>query len=54
MTNLEEFWAYNNDLTGTIPEQLGSLTHLTVLALDENKLSGYIPTELEQFSTTEP
>ena len=48
MTNLEEFWAYNNDLTRTIPEQLGSLTHLTVLALDENKLSGYIPTELEQ------
>jgi len=54
MTNLEEFWAYNNDVTGPIPEQLGSLTYLTVLALDENKLSGCILTELEQFSATEP
>jgi LysM repeat protein len=36
----------NNNLIGTLPSQLGSLTNLTVLNLASNQLSGTIPTEL--------
>ena len=34
-----------NQLTGTIPAELGSLTSLTALYLDQNQLSGTIPAE---------
>ena len=35
-----------NELTGSIPPELGSLTHLRVLDLGMNQLSGLIPPEL--------
>ena len=35
-----------NDLTGTIPTELGALTSLQWLTLDKNQLTGTIPTEL--------
>lgn len=35
-----------NQLTGSIPTQLGSLTRLTVLALQSNQLTGAIPASL--------
>jgi len=35
-----------NQLTGSIPTQLGNLTRLTVLALQSNRLTGAIPASL--------
>ena len=35
-----------NDLVGSLPSQLGLLTHLTDLVLHANRLSGSIPTQL--------
>ena len=37
---------YANNLTGTLPAELGVLTDLTFLGLDENQLTGSIPPEL--------
>ena len=42
-----------NNLTGTIPPQLGQLTELTQLFLDMNQLKGGIPPELGQLSNLE-
>ena len=39
------YLAYNQ-LTGSIPAELGSLTHLTDLYLASNQLTGSIPAEL--------
>jgi len=37
---------YNNNLTGTIPSQIGNLIHCEFLSLANNALSGNIPNEL--------
>ncbi len=39
-----------NGLAGTIPSELGELTHLTSLSFSENKLSGAIPIEIANLS----
>ena len=41
---------YNNNLTGSIPTQLGNLSELEVLHLNHNKLTGSIPTEIGNLS----
>ncbi len=40
----------NNNLTGTIPPELGGLDNLFILYLSENRLSGTIPAELSKFT----
>ena len=40
----------NNQLTGTIPSELGGLTNLQGLALDNNLLTGTIPAALDRLS----
>ena len=42
-----------NQLTGTIPTELGSLSYLEVLDLDGNQLTGTIPSELGSLSNLE-
>ena len=37
----------NNDLSGEIPPELGSLANLTDLLLQDNALSGCVPGSLE-------
>ena len=37
---------YDNDLTGSIPPEIGNLTNLTVLNLSYNQLTGSIPPEI--------
>jgi len=44
---------YRNELSGTIPTELGLLTNLANLDLDSNSLSGAIPSELSTITNVE-
>ncbi len=44
---------FDNALTGSIPEELGSLSNLEVLSLTRNELTGSIPEALESLSNLE-
>ena len=47
LTNIESFFQfYMNEITGTIPTELGKMTRLREIAMSVNKLSGDIPSEL--------
>ena len=37
---------YNNQLTGSIPPEIGNLTNLTYMNLGSNQLTGSIPSEI--------
>ena len=51
LQNLQTFWSYSSDdLVGSIPTQLGSLTNLKSLELHRTSLTGTIPSELGQLS----
>jgi Leucine-rich repeat (LRR) protein len=43
-------WLNNNQLSGSIPQELGRLASLQKLVLDNNQLSGSIPEELRRFA----
>jgi len=45
-TSLVYFYAYRNQLSGTIPESYSSLTHLAELVLDDNLFDGELPTAI--------
>jgi len=44
--NTTELDLYNNQLTGSIPPEVGNLTNLTYLNLGNNQLTGSIPPEI--------
>ena len=44
---------WNNQLSGTMPSELGSLANLRTLALQDNKLTGSIPPELGNLANLE-
>lgn len=44
--HLKQMWLYQNNLVGTIPEELGNLQYLQELEIQNNQLSGSIPPEL--------
>ena len=44
--NTTELNLYNNNLTGSIPSEIGNLTRLTYLYLSNNNLTGPIPSEI--------
>ena len=51
LSNLEQgLYLWQNELTGAIPQQLGSLSSLQELYLGGNQLSGQIPTQLSNLS----
>jgi len=43
LTNLTLLYLYENQLTGSIPSEIGNLTNLTYLKLSSNQLTGEIP-----------
>ena len=51
MSSLVSLYLDNNNLTGSIPPQLGQMSNLELLHLYSNKLSGSIPAELGQLSS---
>jgi Leucine-rich repeat (LRR) protein len=51
--NITEIRLKKNNLTGTIPSELGQLTSMKYLSLDTNKLSGNIPSQLGNLSNLE-
>ena len=44
--NTTELFLNNNQLTGSIPPEIGNLTNLTSLYLYDNQLTGSIPSEI--------
>ena len=44
-------WLHNNQLSGEIPPELGSLSELTWLNLSSNQITGPIPAELGNLSS---
>ncbi|MEN8219915.1 MAG: S8 family serine peptidase [Pseudomonadota bacterium] len=44
--HVSKLWLSENQLTGSIPSELGNFTKLESLGLSENQLTGSIPTEL--------
>ena len=46
-------WLQENELSGEIPPELGSLTNLERLFLYDNQLSGQIPSELSNLANLE-
>ena len=43
---MRRLYLYDNDLTGSVPPQLGKLTALAGLRLNGNDLSGTVPPQL--------
>jgi len=50
LTNLWGLYLYNNEISGSIPPQIGNLSKLQYLALSSNQLTGPIPDELGNLS----
>ncbi len=48
-----ELYLQHNNLTGTIPAEIGQLQHLRLLRLSDNQLSGPIPPEIGQLRSLE-
>tara|TARA_Y100000591_G_scaffold317476_1_gene327229 strand:+ start:784 stop:1110 length:327 start_codon:yes stop_codon:yes gene_type:complete len=46
LTKLERLWLVDNQLTGSIPPEIGNLNDLTSLYLRNNQLTGSIPSEI--------
>jgi Leucine-rich repeat (LRR) protein len=50
LTSLASISLYSNQLTGTIPSEIGFLSQLGVLSLYSNQLTGTIPSEISSLS----
>jgi hypothetical protein len=50
LNSLRYLYLNSNQLTGTIPPELGQLTNLTDISLNSNQLTGTIPPELAQLT----
>ncbi|XP_058071737.1 probable LRR receptor-like serine/threonine-protein kinase At1g56140 [Magnolia sinica] len=51
LVNLEKLWAFDNELTGTIPDFIGSWTKLNLLELHGNAFQGPIPSSLSSLTS---
>ena len=46
MSNMTRFVVFDNDLTGTLPEEFGTMNELDVLSLHQTQMTGVIPQEI--------
>ncbi|MDE2764265.1 MAG: M66 family metalloprotease [Gemmatimonadota bacterium] len=53
LSNLVRLSLYGNNLSGTIPAELGNLSSVVDFWLSENQLSGFLPAELGKLSAVE-
>jgi len=53
LSNLLEFYAYGNELTGELPKELGNLARLQVLSLSNNLFHGHLPEQLNNLVNLE-
>lgn len=53
LSSFHSLYIYNNDLTGSLPSELGLLTDLISLELSENRFSGEVPTQLDGMTSLE-
>ena len=53
MTSLEQLYLYNNQLSGSIPSEIGNLTNLGWLSLSSNQFNGEIPAEIGNLTSLE-
>ncbi|CAN6559553.1 unnamed protein product [Malus baccata var. baccata] len=49
-TTIERFWAYTNQLDGSIPAGIGKITNLESLAMEVNSFTGDIPSDIGELS----
>jgi len=50
---LSLIYLLNNQLTGSIPPEIGNLTNLIILSLNSNQLTGSIPPEIGNLTNLE-
>ncbi|KAK2975125.1 hypothetical protein RJ640_024700 [Escallonia rubra] len=49
-SKLETLWLGSNKISRSIPQEIGNLNNLYVLAIDHNMISGSIPESIEKLS----
>ena len=53
LSNISIFYLYDNQLSGTIPEELGNLKSIIDIDLSINRLNGIVPISLGNLSKLE-
>ena len=52
LSMIEQLWLFNTTLTGGVPSELGYLESMKVLYLDGSRLSGRVPGEVCNLTST--
>lgn len=46
MTNIEDLWLFGNQLTGTVPTEMGNLRRMKFFQIEGNDITGVMPDEV--------